>query len=139
MLAAAELEGDHSVMGGVSEYMGDIMLVAGEAANAEEHFNAALDHRLQAGLNEANQAQANRTHLFKTAIASMVGDDLESAASRTAEYNVVSESAQRSSRQSGWSGSDIQCIAKVVVHRERKYYLFALRNGDRQSQLTSVR
>jgi tetratricopeptide (TPR) repeat protein len=91
MLAEADAEGDHSAMGGVSEYMGDIMLVAGEAAKAEEYFNAALDHRLQAGLNEANQAQAKRTRLFKTAIASMVGDDLESATSRTAEYNAAAE------------------------------------------------
>jgi tetratricopeptide (TPR) repeat protein len=91
MLAEGETEGNHAAMGGVSEYMGDIMLAAGEAAMAEEHYNAALDHRLEAGFNEANQAQAKRTHLFKTAIASMVGDDPESAASRTAEYNTVAE------------------------------------------------
>ncbi len=87
----AELEGNHATLGGVSEYMGDIMLVAGEAANAEEHFNAALDHRLRAGFNDANQAQAKRTHLFKTAIAAMMGGDRESAASRTAEYNAAAE------------------------------------------------
>ncbi len=92
MLAEAEVEGDHSVMGGVSEYMGDIMLTAGDAVKAEDYFNTALDHRLQAGLNEANQAQAKRTHLFKTAIAAMVGDDPESATSRTEEYNAAADS-----------------------------------------------
>ena len=91
MLAEAEAESNHATLGGVSEYMGDIMLVAGEAANAEEHFNAALDHRLRAGFNDANQAQAKRTHLFKTAIAAMMGGDRESAASRTAEYNAAAE------------------------------------------------
>ena len=91
MLAEAEAEGDRATLGGVSEYMGDIMLVAGEAAKAEDYFNAALDHRLRAGFNEANQAQATRTHRFKTAIAAMIGGDRESAVSRTAEYNAAAE------------------------------------------------
>ena len=46
---------------------------------------AALGHRLEAGYNEANQAQAERTHLFKTAIAAMVAEDMEAAANRTAD------------------------------------------------------
>ena len=91
MLAEAEVKGNRAAMGGVSEYMGDIMLVMGEPAKAEEHFNAALDHRLQAGFNEPNQAQAERTHLFKTAIAAMIADDKETAATRTAEYNAAAE------------------------------------------------
>jgi tetratricopeptide (TPR) repeat protein len=92
MLAEAEAEGNHAAMGGVYEYMGDIMLVAGEAAKGEAYYDSALEHRLQGGFNEANQAQAKRTHLFKSAIAFMVGDDLETAASRTAEYNAAAES-----------------------------------------------
>jgi tetratricopeptide (TPR) repeat protein len=91
MLAEAEVKGNHAAMGGVLEYMGDMMLVAGDPAKAEEHFNSALDHRMQAGFNEANQAQAERTHMFKTAIAAMIADDAEAAATRTAEYNAAAE------------------------------------------------
>jgi tetratricopeptide (TPR) repeat protein len=91
MMAEAEVNGNHSAMGGVAEYMGDIMMTMGDAAAAEEYFDAALDHRIQANLNEANKAQAARVHLFKTAIASMIGGDSETAASRTAEYLAVAE------------------------------------------------
>jgi tetratricopeptide (TPR) repeat protein len=91
MLAEAVVAGNHGAMGGVSEYMGDIMLASGDAAKAEAYFAAALDHRLQADLNEANVAQARRAHLFKTAIAAMMGDDSEAAASRTAEYIAAAE------------------------------------------------
>jgi tetratricopeptide (TPR) repeat protein len=91
MLAEAEVKRNHATMGGVSEYMGDIMLVAEEPAKAVEHFNAALDHRIQAQFNEANQAQAQRTHLFKTAIAAMIAEDLDSAATRAAEYSAAAE------------------------------------------------
>ena len=91
MLAEAEVKGNYAAMGGVSEYMGDIMLVMGEPAKAEEHFNAALDQRMRAGFNQSNQAQAERTHLFKTAIAAMIADDKETAATRTAEYNAAAE------------------------------------------------
>jgi len=91
MLAEAEVAGNKAAMGGVSEYMGDIMLTMGEAAKAEEHYNAALDNRLAAGFNEANQAQAERTHMFKTAIAAMMADDAEAAATRTAEYGAAAD------------------------------------------------
>jgi tetratricopeptide (TPR) repeat protein len=91
MLAEAEVKGNHSAMAGTLEYMGDMMLVVGDAAKAEEHFNAALDHRMQAGFNEANQAQAKRAHMFKTAIAAMIADDAEAAATRTAKYNAAAE------------------------------------------------
>jgi len=91
ILAEAVVEGNHGAMGGISEYMGDIMMVAGDTAKAEEFFDAAYDHRLQANINEANKAQAGRTHLFKTAIASMIGDDAEAGASRTAEYVAAAE------------------------------------------------
>ncbi len=91
MMAEAGVAANHSAMAGVAEYMGDIMMASGDAAKAEEYFDAALDHRLQANLSEANKAQASRTHLFKTAIASMIGGDTEAAAARTAEYNAVAE------------------------------------------------
>ena len=91
MMAEAGAEGDHAAMGGIAEYMGDIMMVAGDTIKAEEYFNAALDHRLQADINEANKAQAARVHLFKTSIAAMIGDDAEAAASRAAEYSAAAE------------------------------------------------
>jgi len=91
ILGEAVVAGNHSAMGTAEEYMGDIMLASGDAAKAEAHYDAALDHRLQADLNEANKAQAARAHLFKTAIAAMVGGDGESAASRTAEYIAAAE------------------------------------------------
>jgi tetratricopeptide (TPR) repeat protein len=91
MLAEAEVAGNKAAMGGVHEYMGDIMLVQGEPALGEEHYNAALDNRLAAGFNEANQAQAERTHMYKTAIAAMIADDSEAAATRTAEYSAAAE------------------------------------------------
>jgi len=91
MMAEAGAEGNHAAMGGIAEYMGDIMMVAGDTIKAEEYFNAALDHRLQADINEANKAQAARVHLFKTSIAAMIADDAETAASRAAEYNAAAE------------------------------------------------
>jgi len=91
IFAEAEVKGYRAPMGGISEYMGDIMLAMGESAKAEAYFDTALDHRLAAGFNEANQDQAGRTHLFKTAIASMIAGDTDAAASRTAEYSAAAE------------------------------------------------
>ncbi len=91
MMAEAGAVGNHAAMGGIAEYMGDIMMVAGDTIKAEEYFDAALDHRLQADINEANKAQAARVHLFKTSIAAMIGDDAEAAASRAAEYSAAAE------------------------------------------------
>lgn len=91
MMAEAEVAGNHSAMGGVAEYMGDMMMTTGDAVAAEEHFDAALDYRIQANLSEANVAQAARAHLFKTAIAAMMAGNSEAAASRTAEYIAAAE------------------------------------------------
>jgi tetratricopeptide (TPR) repeat protein len=91
MLAEAEVKGNHSAMGGTYEYMGDVMMSAGDAVKAVEYYDAALDHRLASRVNEANKAQAARAHLFKTAIAAMVGDESDAAASRTAEYLVATD------------------------------------------------
>ncbi|MGI9199979.1 MAG: tetratricopeptide repeat protein [Woeseiaceae bacterium] len=93
MYAEAEVSRKHDAMGATSEYMGDIMMATGDATRAEELYDAALDHRLQADFNEANKAQAARAHLFKTAIAAMVGGQSALAAERTAEYLVAVEAA----------------------------------------------
>ena len=91
MLAEAVVKGDRAAQAGINEYMGDMMLVQGDAAKAEEYFNTALEHRTQAAFNVENQAQAKRTHLFKTAIAAMIGDNREAAAARAAEYKTAAE------------------------------------------------
>jgi tetratricopeptide (TPR) repeat protein len=91
MLAAAEEAGNHAALGGIHEYMGDISLVAGESANGEEHYASALQHRRQANLNDANRAQAERTHQFKMAVAAIVADDVETASARAAEYTAGAE------------------------------------------------
>ena len=76
MLAEAVVKGDRAAMAVINDYMGDMMLVQGDAAKAEEYFNAALEHRTKAAFNVENQAQAKRTHLFKTAIAVEVAEIL---------------------------------------------------------------
>ena len=91
MLAEAVVKGDRAAQAAINDYMGDMMLVQGDAAKAEEYFNAALEHRTRAAFNVANQAQAKRTHLFKTAIAAMIGDNREAAAARAAEYKAAAE------------------------------------------------
>jgi tetratricopeptide (TPR) repeat protein len=91
MAAAAEAAGRHGAVGGVHEYMGDIMNNAGDPAKAEEHFGLALEHRLKSASNDANKAQAKRTHMFKMAIAAMVAENAEAAAERTAEYTTAVE------------------------------------------------
>ena len=91
MLVAAEEAGDHAALGGIREYMGDIMLVAADPVKGEEHYASALQQRRQANLSDANKAQAERTHLFKMAIAAVVADDLEEASARAAEYTAAAE------------------------------------------------
>ena len=89
--AMAEAAGVHSTMGGIREYMGDIMLSSGDAAKATEYYESALSHRQMAEFNDANKAQAERTYKFKTSIAAMVGGEFEAATSRVAEYNEAAE------------------------------------------------
>ena len=89
--AMAEAAGIHSTMGGIREYMGDIMLSSGDAAKATEYYDSALSHRQMAEFNDANKAQAERVYKFKTSIAAMVAGDLETAAARVAEYNAAAE------------------------------------------------
>jgi tetratricopeptide (TPR) repeat protein len=80
-----------SAMGGISEYMGDIMAVSGDGASALEHYETALEHRQESNINDANKAQAERTYMFKAAIAAMVDGDNETFASRAAEYTAAAE------------------------------------------------
>ena len=44
-----------------------------------------------ADVNDANKAQAKRAYKFKTSIAAMVSGEIETAASRVAEYNAAAE------------------------------------------------
>ena len=89
MAAAAEADGRHAAVGGIHEYMGDIMNNAGDPAKAEEHFDLALEHRLKSGTNEATKAQAKRNHTFKMTIAAMVAENADASAERTADYTAA--------------------------------------------------
>jgi len=90
--AIAEGDGDFAAMGGISEYMGDIMVTEGDGAKATEYYDAALAHWQVADINDANKAQAARTHLFKTAIAAMVDGDIENSSLIAAKYAAAVES-----------------------------------------------
>ena len=82
------------------EYMGDMMLVAGDGAAGPVHYETALKHRHQASMNAANKAQAERTHLFKSAIAALIRDEPEAAAGIAEEYNAaVAESGTQSEQR----------------------------------------
>ncbi len=91
MYAVAEIDGDHAAMGGIREYMGDIMLVSENAAKGMEYYDSALSHRQMADINDANKAQAGRTHLYKSAIAAMINEDMQIARSRASEYYAAAE------------------------------------------------
>ena len=91
MYAVANADGDNAAMGGIREYMGDIMLKVDDGAKALEYYEGALSHRQQADINDANKAQAKRTHLFKSAIAAMVSDDNETATAIAAKYKTAAE------------------------------------------------
>lgn len=89
--ALAEAEGNYSAMGGISEYMGDIMAVQGDGAKAAEYYDLALANRETADINDANKAQAARTHLYKSAIAAMVAGDIEKSSAFAAEFTTAVE------------------------------------------------
>jgi tetratricopeptide (TPR) repeat protein len=91
MFAIAEADANEAAMGAVREYMGDIMIVKGEGEKAFGFYERALKHREQAEINDANKAQARRTHLFKTAIAAMVTSDGEKATALMAKYKSAAE------------------------------------------------
>lgn len=85
-LAAAEESGNHAALGGIHEYMGDIVVVTGDGNAALEHYASALAYRRKANLSETNRVQAERAYLFKSAVAAMVIGDHETLASRASEY-----------------------------------------------------
>jgi len=122
ILTEAVAEENHSAMGGVNEYMGDIKLSAGHAKAAEQYYDAAFDHRLMANLNEATNAQASRAHLFKTAIVAMMAGDSEAAAARTAEYQAAAEAhgntfeKLRASELAGYLAMDQEDIEAAAMH-----------------------
>jgi tetratricopeptide (TPR) repeat protein len=91
ILAIAVADGNHAAMGGIVEYKGDIMLKIGEGAKAAEYYDSALRHRAMADTNDANKRQAERAHLFKTAIAAMISGDTEAAAELTEKFIEVAE------------------------------------------------
>jgi len=63
IFALAETDGDHSAMGGISEYMGDVMATEGEGARAQQHYDDALAHRQAADTNESTKSRAARTSM----------------------------------------------------------------------------
>jgi tetratricopeptide (TPR) repeat protein len=87
--AMAEAAGNHATMGNIREYMGDIMLSSGDGAKASEYYEGALGQWQMAEINDAAKAQAQRAYTFKTSIAAMVSGEIETAASRVAEYNAA--------------------------------------------------
>lgn len=91
MYTVAAEDGDKAAMGGVREYMGDIMLAEGDGVKALAYYVDALGHRRKADINAARKAQAKRTHLFKTAIAAMISGDNETATDLVAQYKRAAE------------------------------------------------
>jgi len=89
--AVAEAAGDHAAMANAREYMGDIMLDAGDTAKAGEYHDAALAHLQQANINDANKAQGERNRQFKSAIAALIDEDLEAATAMSASYAAAAE------------------------------------------------
>jgi tetratricopeptide (TPR) repeat protein len=87
--AMNEADGDHAAKGGITEYMGDIMLDADLTDKAGEYYDAALAYRQQSSINDANKAQAERNHQFKSAITALVADRLDSAAEIAAGYTAA--------------------------------------------------
>lgn len=93
LYALAKEQEDLAAMGDVAEYIGDIMSVTGDGAGAFEYYMLALENRLEAPVNDATKERGRRTHLFKSAIAAIVADDLDTAKARAAEYTVSAEAA----------------------------------------------
>lgn len=91
--AVASSQGDSAGMGDVREYMGDIMVATGDGTKALEYYESALGYRQESEINEANKAQAERTHLYKSALANMVNDDYDGAVALTAQFTRAVESA----------------------------------------------
>jgi tetratricopeptide (TPR) repeat protein len=89
--AMASSQGDKAGMGGIRQYMGDIMVSEGDGTKAREYYDAALSQTQEADINDANKAQATRTHLYKSALAAMVNDDYDGAVELSAQYSRAAE------------------------------------------------
>lgn len=123
LYALAEEQENLSAMGSIAEYMGDIMTVTGDSAGALEYYELALENRQASNINEANKEQARRTHLFKSAIAAVVGDDLETATALAEEYTAAAE-------------ADGTAFERRRVH-ELAGYLAAM-NGDNEASAAEL-
>ena len=91
MYAMAEAEGNRAAMGNISEYLGDLLATLGEGDRALEQYEISLNQRLQSNTNDAVKAQAERTFLFKSAVAAMVKGDIDTASARAAEFSAAVE------------------------------------------------
>ncbi len=92
-LTLSEEEGNHAALFNHYQYMGDIMLAADDAAKALEYYQAALEHGRQADVSDAVKAQSERTYVYRTALAAIVADDVETATARVADYTAQVEAA----------------------------------------------
>ena len=98
-VALSETEGNHAALANHYQYMGDMMLDAGDGARGLEHYRTSLEHSQRADVNEAVKAQAERNFLFKSAIAAMVAGEEDTAAARMAEYTAVAEAGGTASER----------------------------------------
>lgn len=92
VFVVASSQGDSAGMGGVREYMGDIMVAAGDGTKALEYYDSALAYRQESDINDANKAQAERTHIYKSTLATMVNDDYDGAVALTSQFSRAVES-----------------------------------------------
>ena len=87
--AMAEAEGNHAAMGNISEYYGDRLATLGDGDGALEQYEKSLSHRQQSDTNDAAKSRAERTFLFKAAVAAMVKGDIDTSAARAAEFSAA--------------------------------------------------
>ncbi len=123
LYALAQEQGNRSAMGGIAEYMGDIMAVSGDGDGALKYYESALQNFEEANINEANKEQARRTHLFNSAIAAIVADDIETATARAAEYTAAAE-------------ADGTAFERRRVHELAGY--LAASNGDNETSAAEL-
>ena len=89
----SEAEGNHVALWNHHQYMGDIMLDAGDVTKAMEHYEAALEHGRQAEVNDARKAQGERAFVYRSALAAIVAEDADTAAARVADFKAQVEAA----------------------------------------------
>ncbi len=91
MVSEAIVDGDYAAAGDALEFMGDIMLDTGNGPKAEEYFAASLERRVEADTHAAAKAQARRTFMFKSGLAALVVNDVDTATRRANEYKAATE------------------------------------------------